>query len=129
MTRQHFDSTPTDSDQKQKVEATFGHIEKVDSNRSGEDAEQAEVLFSDDLTQEEETRLLRRIDLKILPLVTGKMGEHRFQEEQMKLTIGIHSSPIPAVLLGSHKHRPSQYCRCVLSSLRLNIAHSTHHFV
>jgi hypothetical protein len=75
MTGQHIQATPPDIDMKEKVGTTFGHIEKIDSNGSGADTEQAQVLSPDDFTPEEERRLLRRIDMKILPLVTGKIDD------------------------------------------------------
>lgn len=64
---------PSDLKQDEKVVPTFEHVEKVDSNRSGEDTEQPPVLSPDDFTPEEEKALLKRIDLAILPLVTGEI--------------------------------------------------------
>lgn len=107
MSGEHLQATPPHIDLKEKLEPTFGHIEKVDSNRSGADTEQAQVLSPDNFTPEEERRLLRRIDMKILPLVTGTMHEGYSLKTWLKLTT-LHS-PIPALLLGSYEHRPSQH--------------------
>jgi hypothetical protein len=53
-----------------QLKPTASHSEKVD--RAQEDAEQAQIRSDEDLSPEEEKALLRRIDIKILPLVTGK---------------------------------------------------------
>lgn len=65
---------PSDIKQDEKVVPTFEHVEKVGSIRSGEDTEQSPVLSPDDFTPEEEKALLKRIDLAILPLVTGEIS-------------------------------------------------------
>jgi hypothetical protein len=106
MTGQHIQATPPDIDMKEKVETTFGHIEKIDSNGSGADTEQAQILSPDDFTPEEERRLLRRIDMKILPLVTGKIDGCQIL---VRLWLISQYSLILALLLGSNKHRSSQH--------------------
>lgn len=53
-----------------QLKPTISHSEKVDNVH--EDAERAQILSDEDLSPEEEKALLRRIDIKILPLVTGK---------------------------------------------------------
>lgn len=53
-----------------QLKPTVSHSEKVD--REHEDAERAQIRSDEDLSPEEEKALLRRIDIKILPLVTGK---------------------------------------------------------
>ncbi|KAJ9106919.1 hypothetical protein QFC20_003928 [Naganishia adeliensis] len=52
-----------------QLKPTISHSEKVDNVH--EDAERAQILSDEDLSPEEEKALLRRIDIKILPLVTA----------------------------------------------------------
>lgn len=56
-----------------QLKATISHSEKVEI--AHEDAERAQIRADEDLSPEEERALLRRIDVKILPLVTGKPPE------------------------------------------------------
>jgi hypothetical protein len=53
-----------------QLKPTISHSEKVEN--VNEDAERAQIISDEDLSPEEEKALLRRIDIKILPLVTGK---------------------------------------------------------